>query len=242
MLATKSRNLLFFAPFLLIAAGLFPRVALAQLDNQKDATVGLYLAEASGRFNCSKVEPMACDDENIRVTGELNLNYFVFLCVFKADAGPGVSGVQCGIRYDDQARQGVDVFSWTSCADMEWPQDGWPNRSGDGNTIVWLYNTNCQRNEPGGFGDGVTAVAGYFSVTAYSPDKFEIVEGSADEVVVVDCGKPEEDQLPANSYLDTSHWGWVGFSDDESIKGSLPCLKRVTEDATWSRVKTLYNR
>ncbi len=238
MIATRSRNLLCIAPILLIAAGALPGVALAQLNNQQDATLGFYISEATSRFNCEKIEPLACDDDQIQVTGELNLSYFVFLCVFKADSGPGISGVQCGLRYDDQIHRGVDIFGWTSCADIEWPQDGWPNRAGagHGNTMVWVRTTNCQRNEPGGIGDGVTAVAGYFTVTAYSPDRLEIVDGPGKNIQLVDCDGP------ATTYLETTHLGWVGFSDDDSEKGSLPCLKRVTEESTWGGVKTLYNR
>jgi hypothetical protein len=175
------------------------------------------------------------------------VGYYAFLCVLNANAQLGIAGVQCAIEFDDARRSGVDIDSWTSCANgLDIPHDGWGQISGDGNTITWnLTSSGCQRDEPGGFGSGVTAVAGFFYLTAYSEDLLKVVpwrgtaSGSMPALKVIDCGDGEKSG--AETTLANDHGGSLGFSDDGSVVGNLPCVQRVQEETTWGSVKDLYN-
>ena len=63
----------------------------------------------------------------------------------------GVGGLECGVDYAGAPAAGVDVFSWSLCATVEAPVNGWP-LAGGGNRILWDGATRCQRTEPGGAG------------------------------------------------------------------------------------------
>ena len=239
-----AKTLAILLPALVLLAAVSP--ALAQ--DHRDASVGFYLEEANKYPVCSKIEPPSCADGTVPLNGELYVGYYAFLCVFNANAQLGIAGLQCAIEFDDARRSGVDIDSWTSCANgLDIPHDGWGQISGDGNTITWnLSSGGCQRDEPGGFGSGVTAVAGFFYLTAYSEDLLKVVpwrgtdSGSvAPALKVIDCGDGET--RGAETTLANDHGGSLGFSDDGSVVGNLPCVQRVQEETTWGGVKDLYN-
>ncbi len=219
-------------------AALLAAAAPAAAQANRDVTIGLYLEEAGSQPNCNKIKLLDCDDSSIQVTGELNTAYYAFLCVFNGDASEGISGLQCGLRFNDARNVGVEIESWRSCADLEYPQSGWASRSGVGNRILWSNNVHCQQEEPGGIGQGVTAVGGYFYLSAYSPDQLEVVPwkgtGYGEGLRVTNCANAETE-------LEDAAGGSLGFSDDGSVKGSLPCNTRIQEETTWGGVKNLYN-
>ena len=236
-------------PWLFVSLGTLALVLVppAFAQDNRDASVGFYLEEAGGRPPiCSRIEPPSCSDEDLLLSGELYTGYYAFLCVFNGNAQVGVAGLQCAIEFDDAPRSGVDIQGWTACANgLDIPQDGWGDVSGDGNTITWNIKAGgCQRVEPGGIGTGVTAVAGYFYLTAYSPDLLKVVpyrgtdSGATPAIKVADCG--DEISSGRESVVDEDHAGSVGFSDDGSVTGSLPCVHRITEETTWGAVKSLY--
>ncbi len=217
--------------------------ALAQSVPKSDASVALYLQEAKGRINCINAKLYSCESEDTPLSGSLNTGYYCFLAVMNADARAGVAAMECSIEYDDSRRSGIDIDSWQICADLDFPSDDWPGRSGSQNRITWATDQSCQQNEPGGVGTGVTAVGGYFYLTAYSPDKLSIGkwygQQAGGELRIADCG--DGHSSGAEHELDPTHVGSVGFSDDGSVKGNLPCLRRVQEQTTWGNVKNLYN-
>ncbi len=227
-------------PLAVFALALTPLGVLAQ-DN-RDAAIGLYLKEKGARVTCSRITPISCGDTQAVTRGELYVEYVAYLCVFNADAQVGVAGMQCALRYDDGTRSGVDIDSWTSCAGSEYPQDDWPGKSGSGNTIVWTTSSSstvvCSQEEPAGIGTGVTAVAGYFFLTAYSDDKLQIAPWKGQlripEAKISDCSAAEYVIAPENL-------GYVVFSDDSDAKGKLPCTQHIQEKTTWGTVKELYN-
>lgn len=205
------------------AVAVFPWPASAQNDF---STLGLFLADVGNR-PCT-IDPPPCD-ENVQVSGELYLPYYAYVCVFNGDRTLGVSGLQFSIRYDAGANSGVDVWEWHSCATLEFAEPGWP-ASGTGNVITWDPENACQRRVPSG-GEGVTAVAGYFYLTAYSDDLLEVAPHPAiGDVRVADCNAKEYILRP-------DHYGALGFSDDGNTKGVLPCSSVEVENTTWSGIK-----
>lgn len=155
-------------------------------------------------------------EENLAVHGELQQAYDLFLLVLDADPVAGVAGAEFGIEYKGAPQAGMDVFSWTLCADLEFgspsgsPQ--WPE-AGSGNIITWDRLTSCQREPAAGDFDGrVTAVLGALYVYAYGNDKFKITKretNSQPVIAVADCS--------ANAVRDTLNFpqaiGVVSFGN-----------------------------
>lgn len=236
------KTLSILLPVVALAAAAVP----ARAQDQRDASIGFYLQEAKKFPVCAQLEPPSCADSGIELTGELYTGYYAYLCVFSGNSQLGVAALQCGIEFDDAPRSGVDIFQWYLCANgLDYSQDDWGISSGAGTRITWDVTTGgCQREEPGGFGTGVTAVAGFFYVTAYSPDKLEVIPWRGDaalppQVAILDCGGGISSG--AEHIVEETNLGFVAFSDDGDEPGNLPCLKRVYEETTWGEVKSLYN-
>lgn len=220
--------------FLFLAAmvWLVPGQGLAR--HTRDASIGLYLVPAQG--TCAQLPLEGCV-EDIKLSGEVTLDYYAILAVFNGDPEEGFAGVSCGIDYDGVTNSGVDVFDWNVCANgLQFPNGNWPEPGG-GNRITWLNDgEGCQTTEP--TGDGVTAMAGYFFVHAYSPDRMSVTENvfsnGKRELAVSEC-------IPPVRYLldPETRAGHVEFSDDGSEPGHLPCVD-APENTTWGRIKNTY--
>jgi hypothetical protein len=207
--------------------------ALAQGAGNKNASISLYLVPKSSPLRCQSIDPPDCENDVLLGEGELYTPYYAILAVFNGDGEEGIAGLSCGLEYNSTPNQGVEMWGWTRCTDgLEFTNANWP-ASGGGNRITW---TNCQSEEPGGTGTGVTAIAGFFYISAYSEDTFRVVEntelGSGPEFSVANCAASVEN-------LNLNQAGWVGFSDDGSVEGSVLCGK-PKEDATWGDVKARY--
>jgi hypothetical protein len=159
-----------------------------------------------------------------------------------------LAGVQFGIEYDGgdvptPDGHGVDIVSWTTCGDAEYPMPGvsgpaWPS-SGSANRIVWYRFQNCQWRDP--------AVVGYFYVAAHAPGTFQLTGHPLDRelALIADC-QSAETTVPARNL------GRVAFSDSGTVAGCNPCdtecpevstspppiLTPVTR-TTWSRIKVV---
>jgi hypothetical protein len=186
----------------------------------------MFLIEAGGSRPCS-INPPGCSDPNVRVTGELDTPYYAYVCAFRADRS-GVAGIDFGFDYDIGALPGME---WESCSDLEFPVPGFPG-PGTGILVTWASTTNCQDYEPV-IGEGVSAIAGYLYLIAYAPTTLEIQArnvGAATTAQIVNCDVQTTE-------LDTRQLGWLGFSNDGSEEGSLPCLQQTVEDETWGGIK-----
>lgn len=137
-----------------------------------------------------------------------------------------------GIASDISNGTGVDVFSWTHCATLEFLRttaNHWPAPGGS-NLIVWDYVHACQTAE--------TAVAGYFYVGAYSADRFRLVNDTLQDLAQVAlCNSTPFD-------LERRDLGYVEFSDGAKARGCNPCLVDCSGavtvmPTTWSRIKSL---
>lgn len=167
--------------------------------------------------------------------------YFVYLLVAPERLN-GVAGFDCGISYENGLPEdisngsGIDIFSWTRCATAEisttvgnrWPQPG------SGNIITWDYTYNCQT--------GATAVAGYFYLAAYTPDRLSIVANpTTGYAEVSDC-------TPAEFRVESARLGYVEFSNESTTTlGCNPWLRNCATNVpvlptTWGAVKALYRR
>jgi hypothetical protein len=198
-----------------------------------ESSLGLYVQEAGGRApRCDQIEPQDCESGDLETSGDLFTPYYVYLSVFKADASRGVSGLQCGLEYNASS---ISVSGWTKCTALEFPNNGWP-ASGGSNRITWDKTIDCQTEEPGGSGTGVSAVAGYFYVMAYAEDVFQITtwRGEREEPVqVADCESASID-------IPLERVGAIAFSDGAATEGYLPC-GRPKEETTIGRIKSTYN-
>jgi hypothetical protein len=142
----------------------------------------------------------------------------VYMVVARVDTPlfAGMAGITAGIEYNGNPGQGVDVYSWTLCADgLEFPNPGprgeWP-ASGGGNSITWIT---CAGQRIGN--DGLHSVVGALGVYAYSMDQLKITPNrnleTGSSLTMATCGGAEVhlDSLAAS--------GWTGFG----TIGRNPC-------------------
>ena len=92
-------------------------------------------------------------------------------------------------------------------------------------------------------GEVVTAVAGFLYLSAYSPDQLKVlpittISSGETFLKVADCNSAETVLEHQGEF---SVAGWVGFSDDGSEQGKLPCSEIVVEKTTWGRIKGQYD-
>jgi hypothetical protein len=171
------------------------------------------------------------------VDGATAASYSLYVVVAGIDAADtsealaaGTKGIALGVSYNGATSAGVDVSAWTSCADLEFPND-WP-AAGGGNVLTWVE---CQTHSVPP--DGVHVVVGAFSIYAYSADRFLITRNNklgSPALQVADCSGAQWDVDPTNA-------GQVSF--DPANPGCNPCLFPCTvpvKDVTWGKIKNLY--
>ena len=168
--------------------------------------------------------------------------YTVYVLVCNGSDSLGVAGLEYGIDYDGLESSGMDIWTWTSCTDLEFPQgDGagpgadWPD-AGTGNLQTWDYTINCQNtlSEPY-VPRTVIAIAGAFEVQLFGPDLFYITPRPATGYAKVgDCFGAEYDitnEVP-------SHLGVGAFCLGQ---GYNPCgAPTPVKPATWGQIKQQY--
>lgn len=188
-----------------------------------EARLAIHLLPKTTKNICTRAQATpAC--ANIVTNGNLYpALYFAYLLVTNGDPAAGIAGVQCGLHYDNAPGQGVDVYTWSTCASAENVSSGWPN-SGGGNLITWDTGTRCQRFEPGGNGTGVVATAGYFYLGTYHPDRLAITPRPLDAVArVLDCSGVSYTLEDAGIHHDPSYLGYAEFSAGAATPGYNPC-------------------
>jgi hypothetical protein len=183
--------------------------------------------------------------------GSLCAPYLVYLVVAKVDTS-GISGASFGIEYNGDPGLGVDVNSWTQCADgLPFTSNGLRGEfpaSGGGLRLTWVE---CQQTVIGT--EGIHAVLGALDVYAYSSDRLKITPNrpldSGPELRIANC-------LGAEAEVDSLYnAGWAGFGYgsrggynpcDPVIVEPQPAPKAAgpcpvpTKPATWGRIKSRY--
>lgn len=203
----------------------------APAQGNDDATIGIYLTDPQSQ-PCNR-SGFACNDPNVAgaVSGENYLPYYAYVCVFNGDAAEGVAGASFGIDYGGGS-SGLEIWEWTSCGDLEFAQTAWPD-AGAGISVTWDPGGNCQKDTPS-FEAGVSAIVGFFYVTAYGDDILEVINRPTTSgpvsAQVANC-RAAETSLPADQL------GKVAFSDDGSAEGLMPCKLRVIEEVSWGEAK-----
>lgn len=167
-------------------------------------------------------------------------NQIIYMVVAQVDTElyvGGLAGLTVGIEYNGNVSQGVDVVSWTVCADGQeyrnaGPRGDWP-AAGGGNVITWAT---CQTNRIGD--DSIHGVVGAFTIYAYATDVFRVTPNRnllvGPRMLVADCSAAE-------TLLDTTvAAGWVGFG---TKLGCNPCTQSCpvpVASTTWGKLKNLY--
>jgi hypothetical protein len=148
--------------------------------------------------------------------------YYVFL-VASVDTADGVRELEIGVDYDQNTGAGVDVYSWTLCADSETGGLGWYQERG-GNRITWQSKGN----------DGLR-VAGFFYLSAYSSGYFALVSPVGGSAMLTPFSGPPDT-------LDAGSLGFIGFSVGGCNPCLTPCDYTPVRASTWSSLKRLFVR
>lgn len=209
----------------LIAACLVAALAsTATAGENANAKILLHLSEPVAKNICANV-PADC--KNAVTSGMVGNYYYAYVCIGNHSDSVGVAGVEFGIDYNGTVGQGVDVFSWNLCGDMNFPSDGFPGAN-TGNIVTWVRTTNCQVGP-------TTVAAGYFYIGAYTADRMTIIPRPVTGFAkVADCNVREDDltgKIPSP----------LGYVDFGGGNGYNPCATVVpVQQATWSSVKGLF--
>lgn len=185
--------------------------------------LALHLLPVTSKNACGRAEAMPACNAIVTRGALYPAAYYAYLLVTNGDPGAGLAGVECGLDYNGAPHQGVDIFGWVNCADLNFPQTGWP-AAGTGNLITWDPTVRCQRQEPGGPGTGVVATAGYFYLAAYSPDALKIVPRPVSALAAAANCSPAVIRLDGDGeHHDPSLLGTAAFSAGAASAGYNPC-------------------
>jgi hypothetical protein len=172
------------------------------------ATFLVHLTAPTSKNTCLQSDPPSCYE--IQKRGLIDTYYFGYVILSNLSPSAGVQGARFGITYDGATESGVEVSSWTSCGDYDFPWSGWP-APGGGNAVTW---SSCQAPTADRM-----VIVGYFSVLAYGPDDLWVRPHPLDNASVLDCSG-NEDVITMGI---TNPFGWATFSADGSSGGSSPC-------------------
>lgn len=188
----------------------------------------IHLAVASTK-NASCVPPLAdCATGAVVVEG-LTYNvvteffYYAYILAAGYDPTSGLNEARFTVDYARQTNEGVDIFSWHTCASASLGPADWYS-VGSGNQIRW---DDCPRT-------GV-AVAGYFYMTAYTAGRIGVVPPPAEgPATLTSCGgQPVE--------IPVEHLGFAGFGGQT---GCNPCLEKcvfvAVQPTTWGSIKARF--
>lgn len=205
---------------LLPAAWLAVDLTPADASPQPGPAILLHARSVTSKNACAWGTITDCSQAVVRgevATSGVGPFYYVYLLAYRQSLVPNVAGMQCGISYQDgQAGDmldghGVEIYSWSLCATLEFITPGanaWP-RPGGGNLITWDAVNRCQT--------GAMAVAGYFYTGAYDPDIFGVIRRPIDGLAkLADCTAIERTISP-------DHLGYVAFSSGMTIPGCYGC-------------------
>jgi len=208
------------------------------------AVFALHVKAHTNKSCTETVNPQTTDCSTYSVSGALQTNYDVYLVVAGGDTASidGFKGASCGIQYNGNDAEGVDVFQWTPCCDLDFPNGTpeWP-ASGGGNRMTWVL---CQNTETT---SGYQSTFGAFYIFAYSDDSFQLTPNlnvAFPELAVNNCAG-------ADLYLDFNYLARVDFgagapgASPNPGSGCNPCLEQCpfstpVVPTTWGSVKTRF--
>ncbi|MDZ4804033.1 MAG: hypothetical protein SGI90_04100 [Candidatus Eisenbacteria bacterium] len=210
------RSFLFAAGLVLVASPSFAGL-------NQNAKIFMHVGPVVAKNGCTQV-PTDC--RNASVAGNVGSFYHAYVGVGNFSDSVGVAGCQFGIQYNDASSAGVDIFNWTLCATLEFASNNWPLNN-SGNLVTWDPVSNCQLGPN-------PAVAGFFYLGAYTPDRIALIPRPGDgRAKVASCLSVEDDltgQTPSP----------LGYIDFGTGPGYNPCSTIVpVANATWSAVKSL---
>lgn len=184
----------------------------------------LYLAMPTLKNACrSELGLMDC--ANLTVRGDIFPNkYYAYVLVKPGAEGEGVTGAQFGISYDNPApQQGVDLFEWHMCADLEYRWPTWPS-VGSGNMVTWDAARACATAADSDTSLEGMSIAGYFYLAAYSADALAISDyPEGGQSSIMSCGLSEDGESREIIPVEASGRGIVRFSSGGNMDGYNPC-------------------
>lgn len=155
-----------------------------EASSNSSANLAIHLTSPISKSPCGAAIALP-DCGGIVTSGRLE-SCFAFVVLTNGSPQSGVQGVQFGVTYDGSPGAGVDVFGWSACAAGQITTGGWP-APGAGINLIW---NSCHVEEPHGTGHGVAVVAGYFYLSAYSPDRLELTNAESQHgLPITDCNQ-----------------------------------------------------
>jgi hypothetical protein len=192
-----------------LLAGLSPATALA--GPNPDFKLILHLVPVpEKKQNISCYFNLPKEPKDVVTRGELSKEYLAYVLITDFSPKYGVAGVQFGISYNGKPGEGVDMTGpWKTCTLYQWPMEDWP-ASNTGNLLTWNQSEDCQEKSP--------LPVGFFTVTAYSPDRMKIIPRPVDGLArIATCGVK---MINASDKMDNAKpecLGWADFGGNDGF-------------------------
>jgi hypothetical protein len=172
----------------------------------------MHLVEAVGSDPCLTTEGAPRCHDMVTENPLIGVPLYAYVVALD-EPGSGIGGASFGITYDGTPGAGVDILSWTLCADNS-VADGWP-AANSGLVVTWDTG-NCQERVTGSadpIWDHAAAVVGYFYLAAYSSGTLGFGPHPADnKVQVTNCAGTAEEITEYYQLGSAGFGGWGGFS------------------------------
>lgn len=229
----KSRSFCIAPWFLVALLGFLPKAASASFDGHPK--IALHNPHAIFKNPCGVARGYTdCQNMSLSTSGLLYPSPYnwVFVLVDRGNLA-SLGSAEFAIDYQDSQPsnrddgQRLDIFAFSLCATTQSQPDFSWTSPGVGNTITWDSTWTSQ-----------TCVAGYFYVTAYTPDTLQIVP-------VTLTGQASVSDAHGNTVaLNRADLGACAFSASASISGCNPCtgpcpFVTPAHPTTWSGIKLL---
>lgn len=199
-IAPRGRKSLLAGLFLLALGFHVPEPAEA--GKNPNAKLILHLVPYSNKNTCLNGQPGSAAE--VVTKGDLYPARYTAYVIIVDGSTAGFSGCQFGIAFNDTLNRGVDINEWQECSLFNWPMPGWPVESRTGNLLTWNQDNDCDTS-------GVR-VAGYFDLTAHSPDRFSIIVRPVDgKAAVASCGITPASRNEVIDLIPAENMGFVDF-------------------------------
>jgi hypothetical protein len=191
-----------FGLLLLLVAGSVPAFA----GKNPEAKFILHLASYSTKNTCQAGR--LTDYKRVVTKGGLYPAKYTAYVLVVDGSDAGISGCQFGIAFNDTLKKGVDIIDWQECSLFNWPMQGWPSESLTGNLLTWNQDTDCDTT-------GIR-VAGYFYLTAFTPDRLQLIPRPVDnKAAVASCGITPSSRGEVIDFISSDNLGFIDFGGGE---------------------------
>ncbi len=168
---------------------------------------------------------------DVVTAGEVGKTYLLYVLVANVDTTQGIAGLQFGLSYDGDEESGIEILDWQECSLYQFHLADWPGAD-TGVLLTWSQTSDCQRVP--------VVVAGYFTLTAHSPDRLKLIPRPVDGLArVAACGIRATNAAELLDDIKDANLGWIDigggdgynpWDPEQNLETVQKRLKRRVDD------------